>query len=138
MWTVKSGEFLLEAEEGWSRGKPEKFKTWKGQTVASTEDKRAMGQEIQAISRSWEWTLANSQQGNGSLSPTIWNWILPTTWINQKADSSKASPERDTELPTSWFQSCGTLNRRLSQAYQDSNQYNCEIINRSCFKSMNL
>lgn len=47
--------------------------------IAVIEMEEAMQQGTWATSRSWQWPLAGSQQGNRDFSPTTRKWILSTT-----------------------------------------------------------
>ena len=70
-----------------------RFKVWEtlDLPLSALKMEERTSQGVQAASRRVE-PLANSQQGNGDLSPNCMELIVPTIWMNLEADSSPELP----------------------------------------------
>ena len=59
--------------------------------LGATKEKKKKEKDLRVTSKSWEQSLANSQQENGDLTPTMAkDWILPATWKSLEVDSSQS------------------------------------------------
>lgn len=92
----------------------ERDSTW-GRSKLALEMEGTRWQGMVMASRSWQWPLAVSHQGNRGLSPTApRNWILLPTWRSLQVGSHLEPPEMNTSWQPPWCQSCKTLSREAN------------------------
>lgn len=107
---LKKQNFLWLRAEGEGREVPS-VTGLQLQEVYLVKLEKTCGREVGLASRTWEWPLADSHQGNGDLGPiatrnstlsTTWNWV----W---KENASPEPPGKIPAWPIPWFQPWETL-----------------------------